>query len=90
MNKLLFLLPLALAGCNPPPPKTVVQTVYCVTPDQYAKIVAARPPSMKDQLVGQAQKDFITSTVHGVAVQIWGDGMLKILGGCIGPAPSDA
>lgn len=90
MKKTLFLLPLALAACQTPPPKTVVQSVYCVTPEQYAKIVEARPPSMKDQLVGQAQKDFITSTVHGVALQIWGDGMLKILGGCVGPGPHDS
>jgi uncharacterized protein YcfL len=92
MKKLLLLAALALAGCNehPATPETVVQQVYCVTPEQYAELVKARPESVKDQYTGQAQKDFQVSTEQSILLRIYSDGLLKVIGGCIGPAPSDA
>lgn len=94
--KKLMLLPVLLSlsafTCQERPEPVVHQhLIYCVTPEQYAQLVDAKPKQMsKSDLTGQAQEDFITSTRQGILLRIYADGLLKVLGGCIGPSPSDA
>lgn len=94
MKKLILFVVLLLAACHDKPqpiPQPITHDVYCLTPEQYQALVDAMPKQMtEDELTGQAQKDFITSTKHGILVRLYAQGLLKVLGGCIGPAPSDA
>lgn len=95
MIKKLMLIPVLLSlsafTCTPKPKTEIItQQVYCVTPDQYAKLKDAEPQSIRDALTGQAQQDFKITAGQDVLLRIYADGLLKVLGGCIGPAPSDA
>lgn len=87
-----FVLPLffLLGACHQEKPQPIIQTVYCITPEQYKKIVDANPGSLQGNYTGQAQKDFILSTNQNVLLRIYANGLLKILGDCTSPAPVSA
>lgn len=88
----LLLLPLALAGCatNKPEVQTVVQQVYCVTPDQYKQLVDAEPAKVGNNLTGNAQQDFKIAAGQDILMRTYANGLIKVLGGCIGPGPHDS
>jgi hypothetical protein len=69
-----------LSGCS----TTRYVTVPCVTPEQYKKLQADEPPKVKDKLTGKADEDI--RIVGGSAVRLrgWGQGLLGVLGGCVG------
>lgn len=92
MKKLIVGALLALSACATTPPKPVIQQhlIYCVTPDQYAALVNAQPSGIGNQLTGNAQEDFKLSAAQNVALRIYANGLLEVIGGCIGPAPEDA
>lgn len=86
MKKLIPLLALALAACGRPHVVTEIQTVHCLTPAQFQKLVQAMPPKVGATLTGQAQKDFKIEEGSNVALRDYGNGLLKVLGGCTGAA----
>lgn len=77
-------------GCARTPPQPVIQRVYCLTPDQYKKLVEAMPAPVHDQLNKQAQHDFIVVANQSVLLRLYANGLLEVLGGCTGVAPSHA
>lgn len=83
---------LFLAACAHTPPETIVNQhlIYCVTPEQYSQLKDAEPGTVHDQLTKDAQKDFVIVGNNAIALRIYADGLLKVIGGCIGPSPSDA
>lgn len=91
MKKLIILLPLLLAGCGIfQKPETRYVHVYCVTAEQYKKLVDAQPKKVGDRLTGQAQDDFKLVAGSAVALRYYSDGLLEVLGNCVGPTvPSD-
>lgn len=77
-----LILPLAfLAACSPHP-EVRIQTVYCVTPEQYTKLVNAKPAKVGNTLTGNAQQDFKIVAEQNVLVRKYADGLLEVLGGC--------
>jgi hypothetical protein len=89
MNKLLIAAAsiIGLSSCGVPHVETRIQQVYCVTPEQYKKLVNAEPGYIKSNLTGNAQKDFKLSAEQNVLLRMYADGLLTILGGCMSPAP---
>ena len=83
----LLLLPLALLGCNKPQVETRIQTVHCVTPEQYRKLVEAMPPKIGKQLTGNSQEDFKLSAGQNVLMRMYANGLLTVIGGCTAPVP---
>ena len=72
---------LLLAACAPHP-EVRIQTVYCVTPEQYTKLVNAKPAKVGNTLTGNAQQDFKIVAERDVLVRKYADGLLEVLGGC--------
>lgn len=71
---------LCLSACT----STRYVTVPCLTQDQYGKLKADEPPKVKDQLTGEADKDIRVIGGSAVRLRAWGNGMLGVLGGCVG------
>lgn len=90
MKKLLFAAAFLLASCEKTPPPQPIQHVYCVTPDQYKKLVDAMPKDKKGDLTGNAQKDFKIAAGQALLLRLYANGLLDVIGGCIGPAPTPA
>lgn len=84
MRRLIPILALALAACGQSHVQTRIQTVHCVTPDQFRQIVAAMPPKVGQQLNGQAQHDFKIAAGQDVALRQYANGLLGVIGGCTG------
>lgn len=59
-------------------------TVPCLTQEQYDKLKADEPPKVKDQLTGEADKDIRIIGGSAVRLRAWGNGLLGVLGGCVG------
>ena len=60
-------------------------TVYCVTPDQYAKLKQAEPPKVGSSLTGNAQDDLKTIAGSAVRLRTFSDGLLGVIGSCVDP-----
>jgi hypothetical protein len=77
-----------VTGCSSGPKiETRIQTVHCVTPEQFKKLVAAMPPKVGDKLTGQAQKDVKIAAGSDVALREYAGGLLDVIGGCTGSTP---
>jgi hypothetical protein len=76
---------LSLTGCATPNGQTRVQTVYCVTPEQYKTLVDAEPAKVGNIQTGDLQTDYKTSVRQNVLVRQYADGLLQVLGGCMSP-----
>jgi hypothetical protein len=74
---------LLLAGCAPHP-EVRVHDVYCLTPAQYKALKDAEPAKVGGTLTGNAQTDFKISAEQNVLVRKYADGLLDVLGGCVG------
>ena len=86
MKKLAFLFPLLLTGCALfQKPETRYVNVYCVTAEQYKKLVDAQPDKIGHTLTNQAQKDFKIVAGSAIALRVYSDGLLEVLGNCVGP-----
>lgn len=85
-SKLLALGPavLILVGCDIPHVEPIVQHVYCLTPDQYKALVDAEPPKIGNNLDKDARVSNKQLTQQNILVRRYADGLLKVLGGCIG------
>lgn len=59
-------------------------TVHCVTSEQYQKLKDAEPPKIHDKLTGKANEDIRPIAGSNVRLRAWGQGMLGVLGGCVG------
>lgn len=85
-SSLLLSLVLGLSACtgqeHPQPP--VVQHVYCLTPTQFSALVKAKPAKVGKTLTGNAQKDFKIVAGQDVLLESYSDGLLTVLGGCVG------
>jgi len=81
--RLAALVALALTGCATV--HTRYSTVYCVTPDQYAKLKQAEPPKVGDKLTGNAQDDLKTIAGSAVRLRTFSDGLLGVIGSCVDP-----
>lgn len=75
---------LLLAGCTHTPPPQPIQHVYCVTADQYAALVKAKPAKVGHTLTGDARKDFKIVAGQDVLLENYSDGLLTVIGGCMG------
>jgi hypothetical protein len=86
MRSSLTVLALLSAGCatTPPAPVTVVQHVYCLTPEQFTALVKAKPAKVGGTLTGNAQQDFKIVAGQDVLLGVYSDGLLTVLGGCVG------
>lgn len=87
--KKLILLPVFLSLCAftcQERPQTVIQRVYCVTPEQYKKIADAEPKKIGNDTTGDLPTDYKASVKQNVLMRQFADGTLEVLGGCIGPA----
>jgi hypothetical protein len=78
---------LALVSCQKAPVETRIQTVHCVTPDQFRRLVEAMPEKVGDELTGDAQKDFKLTAESAVLLRVYANGLLTVLGGCTAPEP---
>lgn len=76
---------LLLAGCaghvDTAPP---VQHVYCVTPEQYRAIVQAEPAKIGQTLDKDVRVQNKQLTEQNILVRSYADGLLQIIGGCMG------
>lgn len=78
-----------LSSCaTTPKPEPQIQKVYCLTPEQYKKVIEAIPDTVGEQLTGNAQKDFVIAGNQAILLRVYANGLLQILGGCTAPAPS--
>lgn len=59
--------------------------VYCVTAEQYKQLVDAQPKKVGDRLTGQAQDDFKIVAGSAIALRVYSDGLLEVIGNCVGP-----
>ena len=90
MRSLLFV-PLLLAGCAPQHfDHIIVQPVYCLTPTQFADLVKAKPARVGGTLTGNAQKDFKIVAGQDVLLTTYSDGLITVLGGCVGTGAKDS
>jgi hypothetical protein len=76
----LGIIALVLSGCA----TTRYVTIHCVTPEQYQKLKDAEPPRVGDKLTGQAQDDLKTIAGSTVELRTYSEGLLGVLGGCVG------
>jgi hypothetical protein len=93
MKQLILILAVALTACGvtpPPKPETITQQVYCVTPEQFQALVDAAPKKIGNSIDKDARAANVQLTAQNILVRQYADGLLKVIGGCIGPAPSDA
>ena len=74
---------LALTGCATV--HTRYSTVYCVTPDQYAKLKQAEPGKIGSQLDGNQQHDLNLIAGNDVELRTFSDGLLGVIGSCVDP-----
>lgn len=70
------------------PGETRYFPVYCVTADQYRQLVDAQPKKVGDRLTGQAQDDFKIVAGSAIALRVYSDGLLEVIGNCVGPTPA--
>jgi hypothetical protein len=69
-----------LTGCA----TTRYSTAHCITKEQYEQLKKDKPGKIHSELNGQADHDIKPIAGRLVRVEAWGDGLLTILGGCIG------
>jgi hypothetical protein len=76
---------LGLAACGvTPKPETRIQKVYCLTPEQFQKVVEAEPDKIGTRVdpdLRVAQKQLIG---QNILVRQYADGLLQVLAGCTG------
>ena len=86
---LLFPVLLTLLACQQKPetPTTVIQQVYCVTPKQYSDLKDAEPGKIGNSLPSDARDANKALVGQNILVRQYADGLLTVLGGCIGPEP---
>lgn len=79
---------LMLASCATTRPSVpVVQTVYCLTPEQYSELVRAEPEKIGHQLKPDLPGQNKQLVGQNVLMRSYADGLLLVLGSCIGTAP---
>lgn len=84
-----WLLPLLLlTSCGKLHVETRIQRVYCVTPEQYTALVKAEPEKMGNKLDSDARKANTQLVSQNILMRQYADGLLTVIGGCTGPAPS--
>jgi len=77
---------LALTACGArPEPEIRIQRVYCLTPDQYKRLVDAEPAKIGNTLDKDARVSNKQLTNQNVLVRKYADGLLEVLGGCVSP-----
>lgn len=79
----IIVITLALAGCAPKP-QTFPHNVYCLTPSQFQTVVAAEPGKIGNTLDPDARKSNKQLVAQNILVRKYADGILEILGGCVG------
>jgi hypothetical protein len=85
--KWLLLIP-CLAACGlTPKPEIRIQTVHCLTPEQFVKLVQAEPPKIGQHLEQDLGKQNRQLKEQNVLVRQYADGLLQVLGGCTAPSP---
>lgn len=84
MKRLISLMGLVLVSCAPHV-ETRIQRVYCVTPEQYKTLKDAEPGHVA--LTHNAQKDFKLVAGQDILLRKYADGLLDVIGNCIGTAP---
>jgi hypothetical protein len=80
---LALLLMLGVWGCAPHP-ETRIQPVHCITVEQYKRLLEAEPAKIGNATTGDLGVDYATSVKQNVLVRKYADGVLEVLGGCIG------
>lgn len=86
-SSLLISLALLSACGMTPKPETRIQKVYCLTPEQYLKLVQAEPEKIGGKLSTDPAERDRQKTEQNVLVRQYADGLLTVLGGCTGSAP---
>jgi hypothetical protein len=85
LSKLMVVSLLTLASCAPHPLNVpVIQKVYCLTPEQFQKLVEAEPEKVGNSLdkdLRVAHKQLIG---QNILVRQYSDGLLQVLAGCTG------
>lgn len=69
-----------LSGCV----TTRYAPVHCLSKEQLEQLKAQKPGKIRDQLTGQADEDLKKVAGRLVRVEAWGDGLITVLGGCVG------
>lgn len=69
-----------LSGCQ----TTRYVKIGCVSQEQLDRLKAQKPGKVRDQLTGEADEDLKKVAGRLVRVEAWGDGLITVLGGCIG------
>jgi hypothetical protein len=89
LSKSLLVVPLLLLGaCGTLQGiQTRVQTVYCLTPEQYKKLIQAEPEKIGHSLEPGLQEQNRQLVEQNVLVRKYSDGLLTVLGGCTGASP---
>ena len=89
MRSRIFLLTLfLLSACGiVPKPELRIQKVYCLTPEQYLRLVQAEPEKIGEHLSADPAEKDRQKTEQNVLVRRYADGLLTVLGGCTGSAP---
>lgn len=87
-SSLIFLGAFFLTSCGiTPKPLVRIQTVKCLTPEQYLKLVQAEPEKVGQHLDSDPVKQNRQLVQQNVLVRQYADGLLTVLGGCTAPAP---
>jgi hypothetical protein len=78
---------ISLTGCGlaKPEPLPRIQTVHCLTPEQFLKLVQAEPEKIGQHLSPDLQEQNKQLKTQNVLVRQYADGLLQVLGGCTGP-----
>ncbi len=76
---------LVLAACTPKP-VSIPHNVYCLTPAQYKALVDAEPKKIGKSLSPDWTERDKQQTEQNILVRRYADGLLDVLGGCVGPS----
>lgn len=89
-KNILLIAAISLGGCGlaKPEPLPRIQTVRCLTPEQFLKIVQAEPEKIGRHLSPDLQEQNKELKRQNVLVRQYADGLLQVLGGCTGTAPN--
>jgi hypothetical protein len=70
-----------LTGCATP---QRYATVHCLTKEQYEALKSQQPPKVHSELTGNADRDTQILAGSLIRVRAFSDGLLQVLGGCVG------
>jgi hypothetical protein len=76
----ILLAALALSGCA----HVRYVTSPCVSQEQLDELKRAEPPKIHDKLTGRADEDIKPMAGSNIRLRAWGNGLLNVLGGCVG------